>query len=99
NSTLFLQAVSPAQAGQYTVVITNSLGVVTSRVATLTVQSLQGNSFRITSLSTGLTSLANYSFYGGGPRSAIALSSTHLFYTGGSATMRFLADDLAGSAS
>jgi hypothetical protein len=38
NSTLILKAVKPAQAGDYSVVVTNSLGSITSQVATLTIQ-------------------------------------------------------------
>jgi hypothetical protein len=97
NSTLLLQAVSTAQAGQYTVLITNILGAVTSQVASLTVQPLQGYSFRVTGLSTGATSLGYFGTFGGDNRSGIALSSTHLFYTAYGSTMRFLADDLSGS--
>jgi hypothetical protein len=94
NATFLLEGVSTSHAGQYTVVITNTLGAVTSQVATLTVQRLQGNSFRVTSLSTNPVSFGSPAVWGT-LRGPGAVSSTHLFYSVNGATARLRADDVS----
>jgi hypothetical protein len=96
NDLLRLPAVTMSQAGNYSVVVSNSVGAVTSRVAQLTVRPLQGFSFRVTSLSASQCAAVEHGQLTGDDRGGIAASSTHVFYSGDSSTARFLMDDLSG---
>lgn len=99
NATLLLQNVTSAHAGNYHVIVSNVLGTATSQVATLSVRMLQGSDFRITRLSTNGCPTVEHIFVTGNDRGGIALSGSHVFYSGDSSTARFPADDLSGGTS
>ncbi len=96
NSVLHLTNISLAQAGAYTVVVSNSYGSVVSQPAVLQVwDSLPiERTFRISNLSTNHASTVEHYNVTGSSRGGLAISQSRVFYTGYNATGRFRASDL-----
>lgn len=93
---LTLKSVSPADLGEYYVVITNQYGAATSAVATLSFLEPIPGTFRITALLTNHSKVVDHNSLTGDDRGGIAISSNYVFYSGDNATARFNAADLAG---
>lgn len=84
NSQLFLSGLMAGNAGNYTVAISNSIGMVTSTAASLTVQPLQADTFHILSFGTNNSMAINASSPAGDDRGGMALSSNRVFHNGDS---------------
>jgi hypothetical protein len=96
SSTLKLPNLTTNQSGFYSVVVSNTLGVVISSNALLTVVPLEGDTFRIASLSTNNAVVVDDSSLVGYDRGGIAASAEQVFFSGGSATAKFDLTDLSG---
>ena len=98
NETLVLTNVQVADSGDYSVVITNQYGSVTSSNATVAVLSgLDDNgTFQITSLLTTGVRIVDHNDLTGDDRGGIGITRDHVFITGDNATARFNAVDLTG---
>jgi uncharacterized repeat protein (TIGR01451 family) len=98
NSTLLLTNVQTSDAGDYSVVITNRYGSVTSTNATLTVFSDRDNqgTFQIMSLLTTAAKVVDHDELTGDDRGGIAVTRDHVFVNGDNAAARFLASDITG---
>lgn len=94
---LVLTGVTTNEAGVYAVIVSNSLGAATSSNAVLVVSD-GGEPFSITSLSSNNSLVVDHNQLTGDDRGGIAVSSTHVFYSGDEATARFLLADLSGGA-
>jgi len=98
NVTYNIPTVTAAHVGNYSVVITNRFGSVTSSVAALTLIVEAAYSFRVLALSNDAV-VAEHLNVTGNDRGGIAVSSDRVFVTGDGATGLFSADDLAGGVS
>ena len=98
NATLTIENAVPSLTGSYSVAVTNELGFVVSNPATLTVRPplSPARNFRITALLTNGSKVVDHDVLTGDDRGGIAVSRTHVFYTGDSSTARFQAADLSG---
>jgi uncharacterized repeat protein (TIGR01451 family) len=98
NRTLLLTNVQVADSGDYSVVITNQYGSVTSSNATVTVLSELDDQgiFQITSLLTTGARIVDHNELAGDDRGGIGITRDHVFITGDNGTARFNAGDLAG---
>ncbi len=94
NSTLSLSNVQPSVGGLYAVVITNSLGGVTSAPALLAVD--EHLTFRILQLSTNGALSVEHGLETGDDRGGLVVAPTQVFVTGDESTARFSATDLSG---
>jgi Reelin subrepeat B/Bacterial Ig domain/Immunoglobulin domain/Immunoglobulin I-set domain len=99
NDTLTLTMVSTNAAGSYRVRISNALGSATSRKASLKVVELGDDAFQILALTANNSFAIEHNATAGDDRGGIAVSSTHVFYTGDSGTARFNLGDLSGATS
>ena len=98
NRTLLLTNVQVGDSGDYSVVIANQYGSVTSSNATVTVLSElddQG-AFQITSLLTTGAKIVDHDALTGDDRGGIGITRDHVFITGDTATARYSAGDLTG---
>lgn len=99
NAVLVLTGVTPSQSGTYTVIATNPFGMATSQPALLNVVDAPANAeFRITGLTANNSLVAEHDFLTGDDRGGIAVSDSHVFYTGDNGTARF-GLDLSGGTS
>ena len=98
NATLTLPGITLAQAGSYTVTISNQFNSVVSTPAVLTVVSLAGDAFRIVTLSSTHSRIVDHQTLTGGNRGSLALSSRHVFCSGDASTAGFALADLSGGA-
>ncbi|HXG48766.1 MAG TPA: immunoglobulin domain-containing protein, partial [Methylomirabilota bacterium] len=100
NATLVFATTTPSNAGNYSVVVTNVYGAVTSSVAALTLRPPlpASKNFRIISLLSDNSRVVDHDALTGDDRGGIAVSATHVFYTGDNQTARFSAADLSGGA-
>jgi len=98
NRMLALTNLQVADSGDYSVVITNQYGSVTSSNATVTVFSELDDQgiFQITSLLTTGARIVDHDQLTGDDRGGIAVTRDHVFVTGDAATARFNAGDLTG---
>ena len=96
NNSLIIPSVTSAMAGGYSVVISNTLGAVTSVVATLRVDPITPDTFVVRGLFATGGQIVQHSSVTGDDRGGIAVSSNQVFYSGDEATGRFGIDDLAG---
>ncbi|HXJ76896.1 MAG TPA: immunoglobulin domain-containing protein, partial [Candidatus Dormibacteraeota bacterium] len=87
NNSIVLSPLSFAQAGAYQVIVGNNLGTITSAVAVVTV--VQVAPFRITALTPDSSQIVEHEQVTGDDRGGIAVSDTHVYYTGDGATGRF----------
>ncbi|PAW84588.1 MAG: hypothetical protein B9S33_11330 [Pedosphaera sp. Tous-C6FEB] len=94
-----IAATTVADAADYSVIIANSAGSVTSSPAALTVTAVSGDIFKIVSLTANNPVVVNASPVVGDDRGGIAVSDTHAFLSGDTATGRFPRDTLTGGAS
>jgi uncharacterized repeat protein (TIGR01451 family) len=94
NSTLVLNNVQLGDAGDYSVVITNRYGSVTSTNARLTVLSQNQGTFQITSLLTTGAKAVDHEQLTGDDHGGIAVMRDHVFVNGDGGTARFLASDI-----
>ncbi len=96
NRTLVLTNLQVADSGDYSVVITNQYGSVTSSNATVTVFSDLDDQgiFQITSLLTTGVKIVDHEGLTGDDRGGIAVTRDHAFVTGDNGTARFNASDL-----
>jgi uncharacterized repeat protein (TIGR01451 family) len=94
KSTLLLTNVTILNAGGYSVTISNSLGSVRSRVATLTLD--ESLVFRIIELRTNGFVALEHNNLTGDDRGGIAVSSSSVFYTGDESTARWGLETLSG---
>jgi Bacterial Ig domain/Immunoglobulin I-set domain/Immunoglobulin domain len=90
---LSLPNVTTNQAGVYTVLINNAFGSVTATSIVTVVQPLP---FRITGLLPNSSFVLDHTPVTGDDRGGIAVSATHLYYTGDQTTGRFSATNLVG---
>ncbi|HTG44978.1 MAG TPA: hypothetical protein VK633_10650, partial [Verrucomicrobiae bacterium] len=97
NTTLSLPAVMPAHSGVYHLVANNKSGTVASAPAHLRV--IIPIPWRINSLSTLASQVVDHETLSGDDRGGIAVSSSQVFYSGDSSTVRFSAGNLTGGAS
>ena len=98
NASLVISNAQPRHWGNYTVLITNALGAVTSSVATLIVDA--GLVFRVLTLQTNSAVAVEHSSITGDDRGGIAVSADNVFVTGDGSgavvvTGRFPLDNLA----
>jgi len=94
---LLLTNVNLLNAGGYRVVVSNSFGTVTSRVATLTLD--ESLVFRIVELRTNGFLALEHNTLTGDDRGGIAVSSSGVFYTGDNSTARWGLETLSGGTS
>jgi uncharacterized repeat protein (TIGR01451 family) len=94
TSTLTISDVSIANGGLYSLVVSNSSGSVTSRLATLSVD--DHLTFRILSLRTNAFIAIEHNGISGDDRGCLAVSSNFVFYTGDSALGRWNISTLTG---
>jgi uncharacterized repeat protein (TIGR01451 family) len=101
NRTLLLTNVQVSDSGDYSVVITNQYGSITSSNATVTVLSELDDQgiFQITSLLTTGVKIVDHNNLTGDDRGGIAVTRDHVFIAGDNATARFSASDLTGGIS
>jgi uncharacterized repeat protein (TIGR01451 family) len=98
NNTLLLTNVQPANNGDYSVVITNQYGTITSSNATVTILS-EGDDlgiFQITSLLASGAKIVDHNELTGDDRGGIAVTGDHVFITGDAGTARYANTDLSG---
>ncbi len=89
NGLLSLAKVGSAQAGVYSVTVSNVYGVAVSSNAALVVHQLSGGNFQISSLTTNNAYAVEHSQLSGDNRGAIAASGSHVFYSGDNGTVPF----------
>ena len=99
NSLLRVAGIAESDQGTYRVRIENALGMTVSRKSTLTLIEVQGESFRIASLSTNNARGIQHAQLTGDHRGGIAASGSHFFVTGDTSTARFGLNNLNDSAS
>jgi hypothetical protein len=97
NATLVLADVEPGQSGTYVAVVSNAFGSISSASALLSVVDAPANvEFRITSLTANNSLVAEHDLLTGDDRGGIAVSGSHVFYSGDDSTARFALADLSG---
>jgi hypothetical protein len=96
NVTLRLSGITTNQAGRYSVIVSNVVSSVTSSQALVTVITISGPTFRITSLTAENAMVADDSILTGDDRGAIAVSGRRIFYSGDQSTAAFDLADLSG---
>src|SRR5207302_5073013 len=97
NTIIALSGINTNQAGSYKVIVSNALASLTSGVAIVTI--VQAVPFRITLLGADSSKVVDHNLITGDDRGGIAISRTHVFYTGDEHTGSFVASDLTGGAS
>ena len=83
-------------SGNYSVVVSNASGAITSAVATLSIDSITAETFYIRGLFNTGSRVTDHEQLTGDRRGAIAAGATQLFYSGDNATARFSIEDLSG---
>ena len=86
KATLLVENLSAADAGNYSVTVSNAQGSITSGIATLTVQPLQADTFQILGFGTNNALAINASSPAGDDRGGMALSANRVFHNGDSTT-------------
>src|SRR5687768_4034742 len=94
NAILTLTNLHIFQSGEYRVIVTNAFGSVTSAVARLAIDN--DLVFRVTGLVTNGAIALEHTTLTGDDRGGIAVSSTHVFYTGDTDTARWNIEYLTG---
>jgi hypothetical protein len=97
NATLHLDDVTLTDAGNYSVMVSNALGVVTSSNAILDVVEFAGDTFQIVELTADNAVAIEHGQFTGDDRGGIATSLEQVFVTGDSQTARFAIEDLSGA--
>ena len=95
TGSLELTNLTASQAGTYIVVLSNTVGSVTSAPALLTILKPAGPRFRIASLATAGATVVNHQAQTSTGRGAIAVSATDVLCTGASGSARFYKVDLS----
>jgi hypothetical protein len=99
NATLVFSNVPASAAGFYSVQVSNRFGSTTSTNASLTILPVPSiEDFEILALRTDGSQIVDHEGLTGDDRGGIALSDTHVFYTGDISTARFGLDLAAGTA-
>ena len=94
SSMIEISPATPAQAGRYSVAVSNDFGGLVSSEALLSLVDIVGEPFRITALSTERSAIVDHESLTGGDWGGLAAGSSNVFVTGLSGSARFNASDL-----